>query len=292
MGQDEGPVEVASPPTSSPTATAPTSAAPTPSESATATGTTTSTPVASGPSAATGSIAVPVYFVADAAPDDSRLRLYREFHRVEAAKGDATRAALEQLLAGAPIDPDYRSLWPKGTKVLDYRRSGSVATVDLSGQALDGTASAQDVRMGLQQLVWTVTAAEQDAALQVRLRVEGKPVDRIWGATIRQPLTRAAKLDVQGLIWILTPAEGARVPSPVAVDVYGTAYEGTVVHKAFDSAGAEVASTFVTAGGNGTFGEAKTTLDLPAGNYVLRAYETSGKDDSLTERDSKAFVVR
>ena len=35
-------------------------------------------------------------------------------------------------------------------------------------------------------------------------------------------------LDVQGLIWLLTPTEGETVSSPVTISGYGTAFEATI----------------------------------------------------------------
>ena len=53
--------------------------------------------------------AVPVYYVADTPVGP---RLYREFHQLTTA--DPGTDAVREMLAGAAVDPDYRSPWPAG----------------------------------------------------------------------------------------------------------------------------------------------------------------------------------
>jgi hypothetical protein len=100
-------------------------------------------------------------------------------------------------------------------------------------------------------------------------------------------------MDVQGLIWILAPTEGATVGSPVKVTVYGTAFEGNVTIKVFrgPSFDQEVASTFVTTE-MGAFREASTTIPLDPGTYSVRVYDEFGPNGELAERDSKTFTVK
>ena len=108
--------------------------------------------------------AVAVYYVGDAA---SGPKLYREFRRTIAI--DRVRGAIDFMLA-PPLDPDYRTPWPAGTRVRSVVVTGGVAVVDLS-------AAAADVVTGscayLQQLVWTVTAADT-SIVGLKLRVDGK----------------------------------------------------------------------------------------------------------------------
>ena len=93
------------------------------------------------------------------ATDDPRgPRLYRELVPLPDG-GDAVRDAVVHLLAGAPEDPDYDSLWAAGTQVLSVRRDGSTAVVDLSSEARTHGGGAAFEQMTLQQLVHTVTAA-------------------------------------------------------------------------------------------------------------------------------------
>lgn len=231
--------------------------------------------------------AVPVYYLADVA---GQLRLYREFRQLPAT-GGAARAALAEMLRGQPLDPDYVSLWPKTARVLNYSVSGDTATIDLSREALDGNSGAEGEARSIQQLVYTVTAADT-AVRQVRLLVEGQPVSDLWGhgPVGQQPITRAPMLEVQGLIWIIDPAEGASSASPVTVRVFGTAFEGAITLRVFRGTALVTEKSVTTA--MGEFREAATTFDLPAGTYTLRAYDENASNGTLIERDSKSFTVR
>ncbi|MGN6244938.1 MAG: GerMN domain-containing protein [Motilibacteraceae bacterium] len=275
---------IATPPTPTSAPTTAASVAPTPSPSASA------SPTASGAGSATpsaGSAALPVYYVADVA---GQTRLYREFHAPTTPPADAGRAALEEMLHGEPADPDYTSLWPRSTSIVSYEVSDGTATVDLSSDATSASAGPEQTTASVQQLVYTLTAADP-AVKRVRLLLGGQQVKTLWGHPVGdQPLERAPSLDVQGLIWIIDPAQGTTSGSPVTVRVYGTAFEGNVVLKVFRGA-TEVESTFVTTA-MGSFAEASTQIDLAPGTYSLRAYDENAEDGTLTERDSKDFTVR
>lgn len=291
LGGDGDDGQVAAPtPTTGPSGTGP--AEPTPSgatEAPTAGGTAAPGPGEPSPDAPDApDAALPVYYLSDVGGE---LRLYREFRSAPDGAEPRGQAALEEMLRGEPDDPDYTSVWPRDTRVLDYAVDGDTATVDLSAEALDADAGAEAEARSVAQLVYTVTAADPEVE-RVRLLVEGSEVEDLWGhgAVGEQPLTRAPMLDVQGLVWIIDPAQGAVTGSPVTVRVFGTAFEGNVVLKAFRGA-EEVEGTFVTTA-QGEFAEGTTQINLPAGDYTLRAYDEFGEDASLVERDSKDFTVR
>jgi spore germination protein GerM len=236
-------------------------------------------------------LTVPVYYLHD---DTTRLGLYREYHRVPQQGGGRAPTAVQQLLSAPALDPDYTSLWAPGTRVLSYQRDGAVATIDLSAEALSGTsAGSAAAELSLQQLVYTVTAAENDSSLTVALTVEGEPVEQLWGAVAAdRPVGRAPSLDVLGQAWLLTPGQGATVRSPVDLTVYGTAFEGHTVLRVFPIEASEpVVDTFVTTS-MGQFSQATHTAQLPAGRYVVRVYTEQGEAMTLLERDSKEFTVR
>ena len=248
-----------------------------------------------GPGMGTGApVTVPVYYLHD---DTTGVGLYREYHRVPALAGGRAPTAVQQMLSAPALDPDYTSLWAPGTRVLSYQREGAVAKLDLSADALAGApAGSAAAAASLQQLVYTVTAAEEDSSLRVALTVEGETVGQLWGSVeATQPMARAASLEVLGQVWLLGPAQGATVRSPVELTVYGTAYEGHTVLRVFRAGGSEpasepVAETFVTTA-MGEFRQAKATADLPPGRYVVRAYTEHGEEMTLLERDSKEFTV-
>jgi hypothetical protein len=227
-------------------------------------------------------LAIPVYYLADVAGGP---RLYREFHSLAVMSASPALTAVTEMLRGPPVDPDYSSLWPKTVSVRSLTISGSVATVDLTGFLSVG--SSFEVA-SVQQLVWTVTAAEPSVK-QVRLLVNGAaaPSGHMdWS----KPISRANALETQANVWILTPTQGAAVTSPVTVSVYGTGYEGNVPLK-FYMGDRLVAATYVTTMMGG-FAQAQTTITLPPGTYELRAYNDNGRDSSLQLWDTKTFTVR
>ena len=146
----------------------------------------------------------------------------------------------------------------------------------------------------MQQLVYTVTANDP-AVKKVQLLVNGKaPASghHDWS----KPVTRAPMVDVQGLIWLLGPTEGATVSSPVKISGYGTAFEGTVSWEVYrrDKAVAtdtKVAEGFTQAGANGEFDEFSDSVELEPGTYEMRAFESSAEDGRPIHVDSKTFTV-
>jgi hypothetical protein len=225
-----------------------------------------------------------VYYVMD---DGRSPRLYRETRPNPGM--DPVTAALSTMLAEPPVDPDYTSPWAKDTSVLSYRVEGSttggVATVDLSRFVATGAAAEE---AAVQQLVYTVTANDK-AVKQVKLLVNGKPPTsghQDWS----QPVSRAPMLDVQGLIWLLTPTQGSNIGSPVTFTGYGTAFEATISWEV-RQAGEVVDQGTVQGGANGEFGEFSGTVDLPSGSYELRVFESSPKDGSPQHVDTKTFTV-
>jgi hypothetical protein len=127
------------------------------------------------------------------------------------------------MVTEPPVDIDYYSLWPKGTQLLDESVSGDTATVNLSKFP---TLGAEAETAAVQELVYTVTANDTSVK-KVRLLVDGKAPQSghdDWS----KPVARAPMMDVQGWIWLLAPTEGATTSSPVAIQGYGTAFEGTI----------------------------------------------------------------
>ncbi|MGB8020051.1 MAG: GerMN domain-containing protein [Candidatus Nanopelagicales bacterium] len=210
-------------------------------------------------------------------------RLYREFARVATCKDPITES-LTHMFQVAPVDPDYTSLWKPSTEVLSVATSGSTATVDVSEFPALG---ASFESAAVQQVVWTATAADKSVK-RVRLLVDGRTPESghvDWS----KPISRANALKTLANVWILAPSEGATVSSPVKVRVYGTGWEGNVPIIVFQG-DKQVAATFVTTMMGG-FAEASTTIKLPAGEYVIHAYNDNGLDESLDLWDTKAFTV-
>jgi hypothetical protein len=269
-GDDDVTVGPASPSSGTPSTDPNESPSPSPSETAS-----TATPT---PAAIEGDVYV--YYVMD---DGQSPRLYRETRPNPGMPPVA--AALSTMLGEPASDPDYSSPWPAGTQLLGLSTAQGTATVDLSDFVHVGAAAES---AAVQQLVYTVTANDKSVK-KVQLYVHGKsPTSghEDWS----QPVSRAPMADVQGLIWLLTPTQGATVSSPVQITGYGTAFEATINWEVYRG-DEKVAEGNTMGGANGEFGEFSDTVDLERGTYELRALEFSAKDGSPQHVDTKTFTV-
>ncbi len=215
-------------------------------------------------------------------------RLYREFVRRPAA-ADPVRDAVEAMLGGKPSDPDYTSLWAKGTSVRGVRTEGTTAVVDLSREARTSGGGSAFEAATLQQLVHTVTAADPQLTA-VRLLVEGAAVESLWGAmSTKEPLTRGPAAEVLGPVWLDLPEGGT-----FAGTFGGTAsvFEATVSWELRQGTRV-VKEGFSTASiGAPGRGEWTATVSAPAGTYDLWAFESSAEDGSRMFVDSKRVTLK
>ena len=90
----------------------------------------TDTPTTADPSGTPVEGAVPVYYAGDSGRGTV---LFREFQ--PGIGGDPVAQAAYAAVAGPPLDPDYRTLWPAGTEAT-ASYDGDVITVDLTGADL------------------------------------------------------------------------------------------------------------------------------------------------------------
>lgn len=240
---------------------------------------------------ATKRVTVPVYFLGQ-----KGTRLYREFHAAPLLQGDPVVTALTQMFTpGTVQDEDYSSPWVSpGTpqvKVLSVRKSGDTAEVNLSQEATTLSVGSATAELAIQQVVYTVTAADPDVE-KVRLRVEGRVVPELWGhvGVGTKVFQRAPAVDVQGLIWLLSPKENETVGRNVQIKGIGTAFEGTISWEVLAD-GKVVEKGFTQGGANGEFGEFSYQVTLRPGTYVIRAFESSAEDGRPLHVDDKRFTV-
>ncbi len=234
-------------------------------------------------------VTVPVYYVQDVG---TGVRLFREFHSTPLIDGDRIRSAVTEMFTGKPQDPDYTSAWSTDARVNRVTRSGDTVTIDLNGAATESNVGSAAADVTLQQLVYTATAADKSVR-KVKLTVDGESVSELWGhvSVGTKAFQRAPMVDVQGLIWLLSPQEGERVRRTVAIAGYGTAFEGTISWQVLGTGRKVVAEGFTQGGANGEFGEFADSVTLQPGTYEVRAFESSAEDGRPLNIDDKTFTV-
>ncbi len=242
------------------------------------------------PTASAELLTVPVYYATDTGTD---LRLVREFRSLPDAGGPALTAA-RAVLAGAPLDPDYTGLWNPAGQVLDVREAAGVIDVDLSTAATVTTTGSAGAALAVQSLIYSVTGALQSDA-EVRLLVEGSPVDELFGVLdTRLPIARADPLSVRLLVQINDPNEGAVVGSDVTVSGEAAVFEATLPWTVLDAAGGVVRSGVTMTAEGQRFAPFTFTVPLAPGDYVVVITEDdpSGGAGRPPQSDSRAFTVR
>lgn len=264
-------------------------ATPTSSPSASADAATPTQSPSTAPSEPAGeSSARAIYYLKDT--DPAGPRLYREF-AARPDTGDILGDAVQTMLTRPPDDADYTSLWPTDTQVLATRVEGTTAVVDLSDRALEGQGGSAFEAMSLQQLVHTVTAAEPSTE-RVQLLIEGEQVETLWGAaSIAEPIARAAQIETLGPIWLLTPTEGGTLARGAEFAGTASAFEATVNWQWLQG-DTVVAEGFSTASeGAPGRGDWSSPVEVPPGDYVLKAFESSAQDGSELFADTKTVTV-
>jgi hypothetical protein len=220
------------------------------------------------------------------------LRLYRTWTTVN---GRPALQAVRLMTADKSGDPDYYSLWT-GAVVSSVTQSAGVVTVDFKAlpqkQLEPGVAD-----VAVQQLVYTVQGALSDQTEKIRVTEQGRSVQGLFGQfDTSQPFSRALASDVQALVWILTPEQGAGLRSPVTVTGLAAAYEAQVNWRATNTRTKTVVSDYTvtkqgTKQGQG-FAPFSFTTRLGPGEWQIEAYVVSPKDGSPTDVDSKTVVVK
>jgi hypothetical protein len=205
-----------------------------------------------------------VYWVTSSS---TRSLLAREYRNVP-DYGDPLLSAVQAVLRQQPLDGDYSSPWRAATTVSVHAAPSGI-TVTLSADAFAATGVSGEVAAaGLQQLVWTVTAAAQ-RDVPVTVLVADRAGFRLWGvmaagtALHRDPAFCAA-------VWIDTPLESAAEHGKVRISGQGSAFEGTY-RWTISRDGRPVAAGMVTGSPAGPgAGRTQFAVDvtLPAGQYV------------------------
>ena len=255
-------------------------------------------------SAAPGTTTAAIYYLVDS---KRGIRLQREFRQV-ARSSSPVQAAVEAMLHEKPLDRDYTSLWPTSTQVRGIDRAGVTATVDLSRHALDGKGGAEATAMSVQQLVHTVTAAD-NSVQDVRILVEGREVADFWGheSLSGRRIRRGAHIETLAPINIDTPNEDSIVGGTFTISGTATVFEANVQWRVTRGCPIDVTcvgekpvyrSGFVTASAGaparGTWSVEVTVPDEvheTSGYIEITAFEESAEDGSEVFSDTKVVRV-
>lgn len=272
---------------SDPGTTAPASSAPTDEAS-------TATPTPTDPSSPE-TAAVPAYFVGTTPVGP---RLFREFRSVGA--DNPVDEALALIGAGDTLDPDYSTLLPGGAPTLmSYDEAALVALPDATwGQRPEGM-SAQEAKLAVQQLVYTVQGALQQR-IPLQFYVDDQPVDPfgIPTPTKTQGFTAGKFYNVLALVNITTPEQGQTVSGTITASGVASSFEGTVPWEVQDESGTKVLEGFAQADGYvDDLYPWKTEVDLSGlapGTYtfIARTDDPSGGEGGAgPQEDTKTITV-
>lgn len=243
---------------------------------------------------------VQVWYVTEYRPGSPGL--VPETVTVEAGEDPAgtVAAALAHLFSSPPADPDYSNGF--ATDAGGVTADGITVQVEETGTTVDVPAAvfssgvgSEFASLGVQQLVQTVVA--NGGTEPVTVLVDGAPGAEVWGVLVLdEPLQ--ADASVRSLGWISSPEEGAVVDAgTVTVQGTATGFEGEVDWEVLDAAdGGVVASGYTASGANGELGDVEFTVDLTAGEFVVRLFEASeageGEGPPVVFEDTTRLSVR
>jgi Immunoglobulin-like domain of bacterial spore germination len=265
--------------------------------------TSAASPTPTSSSAALIPVTVPVYYLGAQVKG-----LFREFQHTTAPANNPERT-VEQALRlavdpAAPQRPGDTSPWLPGTSAAlraEFVNTEQVVVLLPTDEQQAHGRSPEQARLAAQQLVWTVTATMQDSRLGVRI-LFGDHTGLLFGSLSTKPLFHRPPSDQSyqdlSAIWILQPAPGATVQSPVTFSGQACTFEANLAWQVLSG---PVGSTTLVRSGRTTATSgcpqrgtwSVKVAGLPAGAYTFRAYELSAKGDGSYEGlDSTTFIVR
>ncbi len=245
---------------------------------------------------------VPVYWVGDTARG---LGLYREF-RDNADGDDPTQrigAAVDYVVNGSPLDPDYRTDWPEDAEAPVVAASADLITIGLEGDLHDRPAgmSAEAAQAAIDQLIYTAQGAYGEGRIPVRLELNGGITDQVLGIPTSEPLAEGEWIETLSLVNLDSPAEGAVITGDT-LEVSGVAnsFEATVIVKLQRYEGTFVAfqEGVMAEGWMGEklfpFSQSFDISDLEPGQYILSASTddpSGGTEGFGPDTDTKVITV-
>lgn len=234
----------------------------------------------------------PVYFLGDTGVGP---RLFREDRPGPSGSG-ATVHALQLAVTGAALDPDYRSVWPTGTRVTGVSDGTGSVVVHLDGTGLSARPAGVTpaaARMSVQQLVYTARP-RPDSPSTVRFEVGGSPAGRLLGVPVGSvaPAPRDGTLAPVSISSPSSPGDTrVAVVSPFTVRGTASAVEANVQWE-LRKGDTVVAHGFTTARECCTLSPYTFRLRADPGDYTLVVHDEDASGAGATSSDSKLLHVR
>lgn len=252
---------------------------------------------------------VPVYYVGETWNGP---RLYREFRPLVAATpAEALTAAADAAVGGPndgtalrPLDPDYRSRWPAGTRASARVVPGEDRIeVDLTSErgndlTLLQWKTAYASALSIEALVRTVQGVA-GSRLPVRILFEGRVTPQVLGVPTSEELATAPDLDVLAHVNISDPFEGQVVDNDESfvVNGVGTGYEGNIVTAIEQLDGTEVVDPVpAIASGEGSprlwpYEATFDLTDVPPGVYKVTSRTEDPSGAGNVYEDGRTITV-
>ncbi len=184
-------------------------------------------PTPSEPPEAAETATLPAYFVRDT---PQGLRLTREFS-VLVGDVEPQKDAVTVAVSGRVLDPDYRTLWPGGSRALTVSAFGDVITVDLTGDDLSDRPagmSQEEAELAVQQVVYTAQAVVQQGRIPVQITLNGAATDQVLGVPASEPFSNASENETLALVGISSLSEGETVRDRFVVSGVANSFEANV----------------------------------------------------------------
>ncbi len=260
---------------------------------------TTSTPSMPSIPAPTVAVALPVYYLAPPGSSDGRYGLVRVFVPGQLPAGATVAQKADAALAAAmtvPADNPNRfvAVWPAGATARYVALPAPEIGVSLSGPGVRGLTE-QAQRLAVQALVWTVTAAVQQATAPVAVTVaSGGPIFETVGTNVFKRPADQQVFEEVAPIWVDSPYAGQALAGGKAVVVTGLAcvQEANVTWELRQ--GGSVVRQGHTMASSGCPQQGSWSVDLgtlAGGRYEFRATEISMKDGSVAFANVVPYTV-
>lgn len=254
--------------------------------------TATGTPTTGPSDLPTDAAVIPVYYVGDTPQGDA---LFREF--TQASGIEPLVASAAAVTAGDPVDPDYRTPWPRG-RFTSVEQTADAIVVELPDASwLDAGALDADLAdLAVQQLVYSLQGTI-GKRLPVQVTYDGKPAPTLLGVDVRGGLTARPQLEVLAQVNVTEPTEGSSVSGTIEANGRASSFEATVPWRIEDSTGTVLLSGAAMADGYlDKLYPWQTEIDISSltpGSYTFIAATddpSNGEGGGPTE-DTKRIIV-